>query len=118
MTKIHTFHIVSIGAVVAAAAPTLQPAFAADACWVPPIHAAPEKKFDLRSILKVKEVNALPPILGPLRDHWVAAYQSGSPQTEDVRVVAYAPEAQAIVAYTGCPTDKDGKGYPKEPYPA
>lgn len=81
--------------------------------------ANPDAVFNLESIKTVRSADEMPPILGPLRDRWTLAFRSGSPQSDDYRVLAFAPEAMTVVAYTGCPIEVKGKfiGYPKELYP-
>lgn len=94
-------------------------AFANEACWLAPLNAAPEKAFNPEDLKKLTHAGEVPNVLGPLKDHWALGFRSESPQDHDYRVVAYAPEAQAIVAYTGCSTVKDGQPvpYPDKLYP-
>jgi hypothetical protein len=107
-------------------------AFADDKCWIPPLHENAHAEFNPANLRKIDSVDDLPGIIGDLRNHWVVAYHTHSPQSYDNRAIAYSPRSPYILAFTGCPKWQldldgflklDGEGkpipipYPEKPNP-
>jgi len=74
-----------------------------DICWIPPLHENAHAEFNPADLRKIGSVDDLPGVLGDLRNHWVIAHHSHSPQIDDDRAIAYSPKSPFIVAFTGCP---------------
>ena len=79
-----------------------------------------EQVFNPSVFEKLTSTDDAPGVLPEsLRKHWTVMFRSQSIQRDDNRVIAFSKEDRTIVAFTGCPSDKDGKkvAYPQDAYP-